>query len=365
MDFSISGALGVVAVILVLGGLIFFHELGHFLAAKGFKVGVKTFSLGFGPKLFGFTRGNTLYQVAAFPLGGYVSMVGEADPADIPEPFSLKDSFARRPAWQRLIIVAAGPLFNLFLTWVLYWGLFFVQGQAYLLPEIGEIQAGTPAASSELRPGDTVFSVNGAPIDRWDEITNAVTQSGGAPVTLGVQRGGMETPVTIIPAPYMRKTIFGEDRTSWAIGLIASEKKGHIEYGFFESAHRALGHTWYVTKLIGESIAKLFERVVPLDSVSGPIRIVAEIHNQASTGGLAGVLLIAAFISLNLGLLNLLPIPVLDGGHILFLLAETIARRPLPEKFREISARVGIAFLLCLMVFATYNDISQWITKGL
>ncbi|MDL2272272.1 RIP metalloprotease RseP [Desulfovibrio sp. OttesenSCG-928-I05] len=355
----------VISVVVVLGGLIFFHELGHFLAAKSFRVGVKTFSLGFGPKLFGFMRGNTLYQVAAFPLGGYVSMVGEADPKDIPEPFTIEDSFACRPAWQRLIIVAAGPFFNLFLTWVLFWGLFFSLGQAYLLPEVGSVQAGTPAASADIQPGDTVLAVNGVDIERWSEITKAVTEGGGAPLTLSILRDGAERSITVTPAPFVRKTIFGEEKTSWAMGLIAAEKTGHVRFGFFEASYRSLDHTWFMTKLIGESIVKLFERVVPLDTVSGPIRIVKEIHNQASTDGIVGVLFIAAFISLNLGLLNLLPIPVLDGGHILFLLIETLTGKALPESVQEYGARIGIALLLFLMVFATYNDITQWVTKGL
>ena len=362
---DLSNIFSILSVVLVLGGLIFFHELGHFLAAKKFKVGVKTFSLGFGPKIFGFTRGDTLYQVAAFPLGGFVSMVGESDPKDIPAPFTLQDSFACRPSWQRLIIVAAGPFFNLFLTWILFWGLFFSQGQTYLLPEIGSVQPDTPAAEAGILPGDTVLSVNGIAIDRWGTLTESVTEGDGSPMILGILRGNVEYSVTVVPAPFVRKTIFGEEKISWAMGVVAADKTGHMRYGFFEASGRAFGHTWFLTKLLGESIVKLFERVVPLENVSGPIRIVKEIHNQASTSGIVGVLFIAAFISLNLGLLNLLPIPVLDGGHILFLLIETLSGRALPDKVQEIGARVGITLLLALMVFATYNDIAQWVTKGL
>lgn len=359
-SYSIDNLFGIVAVVLVLGGLIFFHELGHFLAAKSFRIGIKTFSLGFGPKLFGITRGNTTYQVAVLPLGGFVSMVGEQDPADIPAPFTAEDSFALRPAWQRLIVVAAGPFFNLFLAWLLYAMLFISQGQNYLLPEVGSVQPGTPAMSAGIQGGDSIRAVNGKPIARWDDLLAAVMSSEGRPLALTIDRAGTEQNITVTPAAVERKTLFGENKTSWGIGIIASMATGHIRYSAPEAAGQALRHTWLVTSLIGESIVKLFERVVPLESLGGPIQIVKEIHNQARTGGLVGVLLAAAFISLNLGLLNLLPIPVLDGGHILFMLVEIVRGKPAPEKLMDITARIGIALLLALMVFATYNDISKW-----
>ena len=360
-SYSIDNLLGIAAVVLVLGGLIFFHELGHFLAAKSFRIGIKTFSLGFGPKLFGITRGNTTYQLALLPLGGFVSMVGEQDPADIPAPFTVADSFALRPAWQRLIVIAAGPFFNLFLAWLLYAVLFIGQGQNYLLPEVGSVQPGTPAMSVGLQSGDSIRAVNGTPITRWDELLAAVMGSEGRPLALTLERAGAEHSVIVTPAAVERKTLFGEQKTSWGIGVVASMATGHIQYSPAEAAGQALRHTWLVTSLIGESIVKLFERVVPLDSLGGPIQIVKEIHTQARTGGLVGVMLTAAFISLNLGLLNLLPIPVLDGGHILFMLVEIVRGKPAPEKLMDFTARIGIALLLALMVFATYNDIAKWL----
>ena len=156
---ALNAAYSVLAIVLVLGGLIFFHELGHFIAAKSFRVGVKTFSLGFGPRLFGFKRGTTDYQVAALPLGGYVSMVGEADPADIPAPFTEKDSFALRPPWQRSVIIVAGPLFNLALAWLLYWGLFYVHGQEYLLPEVAAVTEDPSATRAGIQKGHMPLAV--------------------------------------------------------------------------------------------------------------------------------------------------------------------------------------------------------------
>jgi regulator of sigma E protease len=358
---SLDAAYSFLAIVAVLGGLIFFHEMGHFLAAKAFRVGVKTFSLGFGPRLFGFTKGATDYQVAVFPLGGFVSMVGEADPADIPEPFTEKDSFALRAPWQRLIIIVAGPLFNLALACALYWGIFYAHGQEYLIPEVGAISGNSPAMRAGLQPKDRILAVNGAPIESWDQLVEAVMESRGAAMALTLRRGRETLLVTATPAPFERTTPFGETRTSWAIGIGPSYAKGSVRFGFLESGVRSIGHAAAVTKLIGESIVKVFERVVPLESMGGPIRIAKEIHQQARSGSVTGLLLLAAFISLNLGLLNLLPIPVLDGGHIVFLLFEMIRRRPAPERFQEFTIRIGVALLLGLMVFVTYNDISKWI----
>ena len=360
-SLSLDTLASVGAVVAVLGGLIFFHELGHFLMAKYFRIGVKTFSLGFGPKLFGFKKGNTEYQVAALPLGGFVAMVGESDPEDIPEPFSEKDSFSLRPAWQRLVVIVAGPLFNLLLAWMLYWGLFWMHGQEFLVPEVGIVSENSSGMQAGFKPGDTITAIDGRDITRWDELVEAVMKSNGASMTLTIVRSGDLLRLTASPQPFQRQTLFGEITTSWAIGLGPSGKTDITRFGFFGSAVQGAGHAVFITKIIGGSIVKMFERVVPLESMGGPIRIAKEIHQQTASGSLSGVLMLAAFISLNLGLLNLLPIPVLDGGHIAFLFFEMVRRKPASEKLQEISTRIGVAFLLGLMIFVTYNDITKWI----
>lgn len=358
---SFGTAYSVFAIVVILGGLIFFHELGHFLAAKSFRIGVKTFSLGFGPKILGFKRGTTQYQVAAIPLGGFVSMVGESDPNDIPEPFTVADSFSIRPVWQRFIVIAAGPIFNLLLAWFLYWGVFFAHGQEFILPQAGEVQENSPAMQAGLVSGDTILAINGTPITQWDELLAAVMESNGAPLVLSIDREGQLLERTATPRPITRETIFGETTHSWAIGLGPSYAKGTRQFSFWESSGKGFFHGIFVTKLIGKSLVKMVERVVPLDSVGGPLRIAKEIHTQTQSGSIFGLMMLAAFISLNLGLLNLLPIPVLDGGHLIFLIFESIRRKPAPERLQEITAGIGVAFLLFLMVFVTYNDISKWI----
>ena len=362
-DFiPLDSATGILAVVLVLGGLIFFHELGHFLAARLFRVGVKTFSLGFGPSIFSFMRGPTRYQIAAFPLGGFVSMVGEADPADIPEPFTIKDSFAARPAWQRIVVVAAGPLCNLVLAWLLYASLFLAHGQTYLLPVIGQVSPNSAAAEAGLAPGNTILAIDGKRVTHWENLLESVMNSEGRTLHLTIDVNGVEKKLSVTPRPFERSTIFNEKQKSWAIGISPDTSKvGHTSFGLLDSAKLGLLEGIRITNVIGQSFAKLINRTASLDNLGGPIRIAQEIHNQTQKNGLTGVLLIAAFISLNLGLLNLLPIPVLDGGHILFLTFEILFRRPVPKRFMEFTTRVGIALLLFLMIFTTINDVTNWI----
>lgn len=354
---------GAVAVVLVLGGLIFFHELGHFLIARLFGMGVRTFSLGFGPRLFSRRVGKTDYCLSLIPLGGYVSLVGqggveeelESDPDD-DRVFGGREMFFNRPGWQRMLVIAAGPVANFILAWLIYWVLAFSQGASYLLPEVGSVIDGSPAATAGLMADDRILSIDGQPITQWSQLSQTVTTSNGAPLEIIVLRGNEQRTLRIEPQPAERTTIFGEKVQSWQVGVVASGKYGHTPLGFTESAVEGVKSTWNMIAFTVEGIAKLFQRVVPLDAVGGPILIAQAVGEQAEQGVVA-VLMIAALISVNLGLLNLLPVPVLDGGHIVFLTLEMVFRRPVNEKVQEASARVGVALLVGLMLFATWNDI--------
>lgn len=356
----------IISVILVLGGLIFFHELGHFAVARFFGMGVSTFSLGFGPKIWGRTWGKTEYCLSAIPLGGYVALVGEEDDADLPAGFTPEESFNRRPPWQRLLVVAAGPFANFLLAWFLCWGLAYAYGQAEILPSIGEVQAESPAAAAGVQVGDTVLSVNNTPISDWPAMSAIIAASKGAPISLDVARdiNGRQEQVrlNLTPKPVISKTIFGEDKETWIIGVRNSGKHRLIDLGFWESASVGAKRTWDMVALTWMGFVKLAQRVVPLDQVGGPIMIAQMVGQQASEG-LSSVLALTALISINLAVLNLLPIPVLDGGQIVFCALETVMRRPLGARFREYTMKAGWVFLMTLMVLATFNDIWR-IIKG-
>ncbi|MFV0421140.1 RIP metalloprotease RseP [Oleidesulfovibrio sp.] len=350
------------SVILVLGGLIFFHELGHFTAARSLGIGVKTFSLGFGPRLFGFRKGQTDYRLALIPLGGYVQLVGEQDESDVPEGFTVKESFALRPAWHRMIVIAAGPLFNFLLAWLIYWGLFWAQGQMYLLPEVGGVQEGSPAQHAGLQKGDRILSIAGRTIEYWSDVSDTIGSGDGSPIEIALSRpaSGGAAPVTmnitVTPEQQLRKNLFGEDERALIIGVHASGATLNKPMGPIDALVAGAGNTWGMIALTGQGFLKLFQRVVPLDTVGGPIMIAQMVTEQAENG-LSPLLALTALISVNLGLLNLLPIPVLDGGHLLFLSLETIFRRPVPQRIQNFTTQAGLVLLLMLMVLATFNDV--------
>lgn len=366
----------IIAVVVVLGGLIFFHELGHFAVARGLGMGVSTFSLGFGPKILKYRKGKTEYALSLVPLGGYVALVGESDPKDIPEGFTEKESFALRPAWQRLLVVAAGPAANIILAWLLCWTLALGWGTPVLLPQVGGVVQNGPADKAGIQPGDTIVSINGAAVANWQAMADAITQSNGKTLAVTLSRPdmapqaddqtrtgeaaqpeqGMIISVELTPERSIRKTIFGEEESAWLIGIRNSGAVRLVQHGFADAAIAGAGQTADMVSLTWQSFVKLAERVVPLDQVGGPIMIMQMVGKQAHEG-LAGLLALAALISINLGILNLLPIPVLDGGQIVFCLWEIIFRRPLNARLQDYAMRAGIALLVALMLLATYNDL--------
>ena len=347
-----------IAIILVLGALIFFHELGHFLVARIFGIGVSTFSLGFGPKIFGFVMGKTEYRLSAVPLGGYVSLVGEAsaEDDDIPEKFTPEESFAGRPPWQRILVVAAGPVFNFVLAWFIYWGLFWSHGQMEIVAEIGQVTQDSPAWEAGINPGDKVLSVNSQDITYWEEMVLIIQDSGGEPIEMEVERNSDIISLLVKPEMVHRENIFGEEILTPQIGIIASGETVSIQLNGFEAAREGAGQTWMLMKLTVQGIIKLIERIIPLDNIGGPIMI-AQLVSEQTQEGLINLLALTALISINLGLINLLPIPVLDGGHIIFYTVEMITGKPLNDRMKQVATRIGISLLLALMALAIFNDL--------
>jgi regulator of sigma E protease len=342
--------------IVVLGVLIFIHELGHFIFAKLFKVGVEKFSLGFGPKVFGKKVGETEYLVSAFPLGGYVKMVGENPDGEL-SPDDKARSFAEKAPLQRIIIVAAGPVFNLLLAYFIFIAVFMV-GVPSVTTKVGEVIEGKPAGRAGIKAGDLITSVNGKPLSRWDVFAKTIAESKGAPLTIQVMRGAIPFVFVVTPESRTVKNLLGDTVTSPMIGVVASGETVIDRFGPVEALVKGSVQTWNVIDLTVLSLVRLVQRAIPLDTIGGPIMIAKMAGQQAAAGGVS-FLAFMALLSINLGILNLLPVPVLDGGHLFFYIWELVFRKPVSIKTREIAQQIGLMLLISLMVLAFYNDIAR------
>lgn len=436
--------------IVLLGILIFVHELGHFIFAKLMNVKVLKFSLGFGPRLLGKRYGETEYLLSAVPLGGYVKMLGEELGDEITDE-ERERAYNFQPVWKRFFIVISGPVFNLFFAVFLFF-LLLLSGVPVPNPDIGKIDENSPAAKSGLMTGDRVLSINGNAVQGWDEIDALVNENPGKELLFKIKRKDETLEFPIDPEKKQEKNIFGEDKEVWDIGIqpllypeIGEVMKGtradkagirkgdriiEIEgdilktwqdmteiihknpeiplkfkikrderlmeltitperstfktlgskdkeigligikpagndfikkYGPLKAGSLGMKKTWDISLLTVVSIVKLIQRVIPAETIGGPIQIFQMAGQQAAHGPMSFFIFMAV-ISINLGVLNLLPIPILDGGHILFLGIEAVRRKPLTEKVMMIAQRVGLAIIITLMVFAFYNDIMRLIT---
>lgn len=345
--------------VLLIGFLIFIHELGHFIFAKLGGVKVLKFSLGFGPKLIGKKIGETEYQLSAIPLGGYVKMLGE-EPDDELDEAEKKRSYKNQPILKRAAIVVAGPCFN-FLTAIVIFFFVFIFGVPVLMPIIGEVMDDSPAARAMLQKGDKILEINGKSVEKWTDMTDIIHGSANKPLSIKIQRDLNVITISAIPESKKIKDIFGEEKEIGLIGVKPSGEIFTVSEDVFTSAKNAVVRTWEVTSLTVIGIIKLIQRIIPADTIGGPIMIFSLAEKQAEAGALS-FFTFAAIISINLAVLNLLPIPVLDGGHLLFMAIEAVRRKPLSEKTIMTAHRIGWIFLLSLMIFAVYNDIFRLIS---
>ena len=347
----------VIATAVVLGILIFVHELGHFLVAKRTGVTVLRFSLGFGPKLFGITRGTTEYCLSLIPLGGYVKMLGEESEEELSEQ-DRAGAFSEQGVWKRLLIVLAGPLMNFVTAIVIFTFLFAVSGIRELAPDVGSVNPGSPAEQAGLQSGDRVISINGNPIRVWEDIPEYIEKVGPSPLDLRIKRSDSEISVTVTPTITEVKNLFGETIKRPLIGIAPSETMIVRSVNPLAAGYYALAKTYDLSRLFFLTVVKLVERIVPLNTLGGPI-LIAQMAGKQAQKGVLELLNFMALISVNLAVLNLLPVPVLDGGHIFFFLIEAVLGRPLSLKKIEIAQKVGLVALLSLMVVVFYNDIMR------
>jgi regulator of sigma E protease len=440
----------IVTTIIVLGVLIFVHELGHFLVAKRAGVGVLKFSLGFGPKVVGVKRGETEYLISALPLGGYVKMIGEDPTDESPEAGDLRRSFSRRSVGTRALIVLAGPVANIILPILIFWGLFTFVGQSDFPTVIGSPAPGSPAAAVRLETGDRIVAVNGKPVERWGQVMDATEDAAGQPVRLTVQRDGAPVEVELQPRPKTFRDVLGRERQVWDLGVqprVAS-RIGGVELGNVAEAaglragdrivavggtpveeweqmarsiraslgkalvlrverdgrqldvevvpRPALGspemgaigisqvdetqfHPMNPASALGVAVTRTFDLAgdiltgvvrlvqghIPANTIGGVI-LIGQMTGQVAQRGLLHLVTFTAMLSINLAILNLLPVPVLDGGHLAFAFIEWLRGKPVSLRKREIAQQVGLVLLVALMVFATYNDVFRlfgWVPR--
>ncbi len=347
----------IISFVVVLGVLVFFHELGHFLVARLFGVGVEKFSLGFGPRIFGRTAGITDYRVSAIPLGGYVKMVGEEPDAELDEK-DIPISFTHKPVYQRILIVAAGPLFNLLLAVLIFFFIFLFSGTFVLNAVVGEVQEDMPAHAAGLKKGDRIMAVNGVPVENWDQMAERITKSDGQTLTIAAGRNGEVFNVDITPKQITSKNIFGEDIRRYVIGITSSGDGETRPLNPFEAFTESLVQTYRITELTVVSVVKIIQGSISSKTLGGPIMI-AQMSGEQAREGMLNLVFFIALLSINLAILNFLPIPVLDGGHLMFFFMEALIGRPVNKRMREIAQQVGIFVLLLLMIYVFYNDIAR------
>jgi regulator of sigma E protease len=343
------------ATVIVLGVLVFVHELGHFLMAKLFGVRVDAFSLGFPPKLLHKQIGETDYRLSVIPLGGYVKLFGE-NPKDEVPPELEPVSFSHHPLWHRFLIVMAGPSFNLIFAALALFLVFAFSGVPYLTTEIGGVKEGSPAAQAGLQKGDQILSVEGQSVQRWEDLSAKIRQSGEHPVTLSVRRGNRDFQATMTPQRMEATDIFGGKVAAVIIGITSGGQPAVEQVGPVRALTLGVLYTGRITWLTVESLYKLVAREVPLKSLGGPI-LIAQVAGQQAEMGVSYLVQFMAALSINLFLLNLLPIPVLDGGHLFFFAMEAIRGKPLPLPHREMAQGLGLMLLLALMILVFYQDI--------
>jgi regulator of sigma E protease len=366
MEFlsSLGGSLLITipAFLAVLTVVVFFHELGHFLVARWCGVAVRTFSIGFGPELFGFDdRHGTRWRFAAIPLGGYVKFIDDENAASVPSreagAVATPGAFQAKPVWIRAAVVAAGPVANFILAIVIYAMLFGTVGKSESTPVVSEVIAGGAAEEAGFQPGDLILSIDGSPTPSFTDVQRIVFRAADVPLSVVVERGGETLTLSATPRRGETKDVFGNVQ---AVGLLGISHRPTevrtVRYGPVDSVVAAVGESWNVVATTMGYLGGVITGRESADQIGGPIGI-AKVSGQAAQLGLLPLINLAAVLSVSIGLLNLFPIPLLDGGHLVYYAIEALRGKPLSEKAQDLGFRIGFAIVLMLMVFGTMNDL--------
>jgi regulator of sigma E protease len=370
-----GGLIGyLVPFLFVLTIVVFFHELGHFLVARWCGIKVLTFSLGFGPEIAGFyDRYGTRWKISAVPLGGYVKFFGDDNAASVPDHAAnaamneaeMKDSFAGQKVGARAAVVAAGPIANFVLAVAIFAGIFMIVGKQTTTARVDAVQPGSAASAAGFQPGDLVLSINGEQIDSFSDMQRIVSISSGEPLKIVIERKGSEITLKATPQLKEVKDNFGNVHRLGVLGISRSMAAGDIKTQKLSPlAAVALGaqETWFVVDRTFAYIGGVFAGREAADQLGGPIRI-AQVSGQVASAGFTPLIHLTAVLSVSIGLLNLFPIPLLDGGHLLFYGIEAVRGRPLSDRAQEVGFRIGLAIVVMLMIFATFNDILHLATS--
>jgi regulator of sigma E protease len=351
--------------LVVLTVLVFVHELGHYSVARLKGVRIETFSIGFGPELFGwFDRRGTRWKFSAIPLGGYVKMYGDADAASMPGEGLATMTAAERavslhhqPVGARAAIIAAGPAANFLFTIAILAVLFVTVGQSVTPADVGEVRPNSAAEAVGIKPGDIITGIDGQKIDRFQDLQRNIQLNTGTPVHLDIKRDGAQLDLLVTPKITESVDRFG-NHSSIAVLGISPSGVNYVRRDPATAVLEAARETWSMSSATLRGVGQMISGARTTEELGGPLRI-AKLSGEVAQGGIVALLYFMALLSVNLGLINLFPIPVLDGGHLLFYAAEALRGRPLGRRAQEVGFRLGLALVLTLMVFATWNDLVQ------
>jgi regulator of sigma E protease len=376
MEFLTSSAGNILSALppflLVLTIVVFFHELGHYLVGRWCGIKAEVFSVGFGPELIGRTdRHGTRWKLSLIPLGGYVKFLGDENAASQPTGSGVSGlseaeraaSFPAASLWRRAATVAAGPVANFILAIAIFAVMFSTNGRMIADPVVARVQPASAAEAAGILPGDVFVAIDGVEVEIFDDVQRYVTARPEVPMTISLERDGAIVDVTLTPARTEITDNFGNKMEVGRIGVITSDDAGNFrvrEYGPLEAVGEGVAQSWYIVTRTVDYIGNIITGREKADQLGGPIRV-AKYSKDMSTIGIGALIQLAAVLSVSIGLLNLMPIPMLDGGHLVFYAIEAVRGRPPGEVAQEWAYRFGLSVVLALMLFATWNDVSMLI----